>query len=323
MAFCGFPEPSIFKFTTTGTLTVVQIWSYEISPKSGLTLGTDGVLYGIATEVELNNDFSVVYRFFPEHSPTVALQPGNWMVSTKAGNKATVRVLARGGNLHYQWRKDGVPVSDCPDIFGANAPEMVLSNLTAAAQGLYDVVITNSSGAITSSVVQVEVADPHISQGPASKTVVAGTNATFSVTAFGVAPLNFQWRKDGSDISGAMQSSFTLTNVAASDAGSYSVVVSNAAGSVTSNPATLSPNVPPSIAFHPQSQTKNEGDSVTFTVAASGTTPMTYQWMKEGSAIPGRQAPVIRFRVCSYLMPAIFQLKCPMWLEASRVHRQR
>jgi hypothetical protein len=69
--------------------------------------------------------------------------------------------------------------------------------------------------------------------------VTAGTNVTFSVTAAGTAPLSWLWRVNDTWIEAATNSSLTLTNVQVSQAGSYSVVVTNAAGSATSSNALL------------------------------------------------------------------------------------
>jgi hypothetical protein len=86
---------------------------------------------------------------------------------------------------------------------------------------------------------------PFIVTQPTNQTVTAGTNATFSVTAGGTAPLSFQWRLNDSEITWATNSSMTLTNVQISQAGSYSVVVTNAGGPVTSSNALLTVNLPP------------------------------------------------------------------------------
>ncbi|MGZ5569127.1 MAG: TIGR02597 family protein, partial [Limisphaerales bacterium] len=79
---------------------------------------------------------------------------------------------------------------------------------------------------------------PTISQHPASQTINIGGNAIFSVTAGGTSP-SYQWRFNGVTIESATLSSYTRSNAQLADAGSYSVVVSNAAGSVTSSSATL------------------------------------------------------------------------------------
>src|SRR5262249_10100993 len=83
------------------------------------------------------------------------------------------------------------------------------------------------------------ITPPSIDTPPASQTVNAGANATFSVVASGTPPLNYQWRKNGVDIASATTGTLTLNNVQAADAAAYSVVVRNAGGSATSPAATL------------------------------------------------------------------------------------
>lgn len=81
---------------------------------------------------------------------------------------------------------------------------------------------------------------PVITTQPAGQAVVAGQTASFSVTATGSAPLSYQWRENGSTISGATLASYTTPVTTTADNGAqYSVAVSNSAGSVTSNAATL------------------------------------------------------------------------------------
>ena len=90
------------------------------------------------------------------------------------------------------------------------------------------------------------VVPPAITAQPQSQTNSVGTTATFSVTASGTPPLNYQWRKDGANlvdggrVSGAGAATLLLTNVQTGDAGDYAVVVNNASGSVTSLVARLS-----------------------------------------------------------------------------------
>jgi hypothetical protein len=82
-------------------------------------------------------------------------------------------------------------------------------------------------------------APPFITAQPQSQTVVTGANASFSVTATGAAPLAYQWRLNGQSISNATSSAYTRTNVQPSDAGPYSVIVSNSNGTATSSNAVL------------------------------------------------------------------------------------
>jgi hypothetical protein len=86
---------------------------------------------------------------------------------------------------------------------------------------------------------------PAITSQPAGQTVVAGQTATFSVAATGTAPLSFQWRRNGVNISGAASPSYTTPATSAADSGAqFSVVVRNAAGGATSSNATLTVTAP-------------------------------------------------------------------------------
>src|SRR5204862_2298913 len=81
---------------------------------------------------------------------------------------------------------------------------------------------------------------PFVLTQPADQTVTAGSNATFTVSAAGTLPLSYQWSQNGSPLSGATNSSLTLTNVQLSQSGNYYfVVVTNISGSITSSNATL------------------------------------------------------------------------------------
>ncbi len=128
---------------------------------------------------------------------------------------------------------------------------------------------------------------PTITSQPQSDTVVAGDAASFSVTATGSTPLYYQWRKNGTPISGATAATYSLAAVTINDAAGYDVVVSNAYGTATSSTATLTVWVPPAIVTQPQSRTNVFGTDASFTVTASGTPPPTCQWQFNGAAIPG------------------------------------
>lgn len=131
---------------------------------------------------------------------------------------------------------------------------------------------------------------PMISTQPASQTVNAGANVALSVTASGNPTPTYQWRKNGVAINGATLSSFNLSNVQLGDAGTYTVVVSNAAGQVTSADAILTVNSTgsvPQINTQPVSQTVSGGSDVTLSVVATGNPAPTYQWRKDGVAING------------------------------------
>lgn len=132
---------------------------------------------------------------------------------------------------------------------------------------------------------------PSITQQPVSKTVTAGQTATFSVAATGTPAPTYQWKKNGTTISGATSSSYTTPATTTADSGSsFTVVVSNAGGSKISTAATLTVNpasVAPMISTQPVSKTVTVGQTATFSIAATGTPAPTYQWMKNGVVISG------------------------------------
>jgi hypothetical protein len=82
-------------------------------------------------------------------------------------------------------------------------------------------------------------AAPYVAVPPASRAAGLGSNVTFSVTASGTSPLSYQWRRNGTNISGATNTTYTRSNVQASDTGNYQVVVTNLYGAVTSSVAAL------------------------------------------------------------------------------------
>ena len=132
---------------------------------------------------------------------------------------------------------------------------------------------------------------PGITAQPMNETVSVGLTATFSVAASGTAPFSYQWKKNNAAITGATAASYTTPATTNADNGStFAVVVSNTAGSITSNSATLtvtSNPTPPGITTQPMSETVSVGLTATFSVVASGTAPLSYQWKKNNAAITG------------------------------------
>jgi malectin (di-glucose binding ER protein) len=132
---------------------------------------------------------------------------------------------------------------------------------------------------------------PAISSQPASTAVIAGQAATFSVTATGSARLTYQWQRGGVAISGATSSAYTTAATTTSDNGAqFRVVVANSKGTTTSSAATLTVNptaVAPTVSSQPANQTVTAGQTATFSVTASGTAPLSYQWQRGGVAISG------------------------------------
>lgn len=127
---------------------------------------------------------------------------------------------------------------------------------------------------------------PTFTQQPVSASVVVGAAASFQAAASGTPPLFFQWRKNGANLAGAISPALVFDKVTAADAGSYTVVVTNAAGAITSTAGNLAVATPPTILASPVSQAVRVGDPVIFSVDATGTA-LTFQWWRNNAPISG------------------------------------
>lgn len=213
-------------------------------------------------------------------APVFGAQPMSQTVLQ--GASATFTASATGTTpLSYQWRFNGGPLT------AATGTSFTVPSAQSADAGDYSVTVTNALGSVTSSNATLTVlVGPGIVAQPTNQTSVAGANVSFSVTTSGSMPLSYQWYLNQTNpLSGGGNQTLNLTNVQPADAGSYSVVVTNLAGSVASSNATLTVNVPPSISAQPQNVTTNLGTNVSFSVTATGTVPLSYQWRFNGADI--------------------------------------
>ena len=131
---------------------------------------------------------------------------------------------------------------------------------------------------------------PVISAQPTNVGALIGGAANFTVGTTANALLNYQWRFNGTNltnggtISGSLTSNLSILDVTNGNAGNYSVTVSNVLGAVVSSNATLTivPSAPV-VTMQPSNQTVLPGQNVTFSVAAIGNTPYSYQWQFNGA----------------------------------------
>ncbi len=142
-------------------------------------------------------------------------------------------------------------------------------------------------GPASSTVLPAAATPASITAAPQAATVSAGQTASFSVTAAGSAPLSYQWLRNGSEIAGAASASYTLTATATDDGAAFSVRVGNAAGIATSTAALLTVLVAPALTQQPADLQLNIGQPAPFTVAATGSAPLAYQWLRNEIAIAG------------------------------------
>jgi len=163
--------------------------------------------------------------------------PTNQVVGTDEPFSLTV--AATGSALNYQWWFNGEPLP------GATNRSYSVASAPLTDSGFYSVVITNQAYAVTSAVASVVVSNLAIIAQPVSVTAAYAQTATFTVGAVGLPPLAWQWRKDGSPLPGATNSSLLLPQLQTSDAGSYDVLVTNALAALDSVTVTLNLNGPP------------------------------------------------------------------------------
>ena len=297
-------KTATFMVTATGGGTLAYQWKKNGVDVSGATsnpytiaaaMADDGSKYSVAVSNSAGTTTSseatltvTAAAVVVATKPAITTHPAAQTVVTET--TATFSVQATGGGaLAYQWKKNGT------DIPGATASSYTTPATTMADKDArFSVMVTNSAGSVTSNEAKLGVSAtavaPAITTQPAAQSVVAGSVANFSVIASGTSPFSYQWKKNGTDISGATSIPYTIATTTMADSGAYSVVVTNSAGMATSTDATLTVTATaekPAITTQPAAQTVTEGESATFSVTASGTAPFTYQWKKNGTDIEG------------------------------------
>jgi hypothetical protein len=234
-------------------------------------------------------------------APAITSQPANTNIVAYYG-QSTMQVTASGtGPLRYQWRFGSLNIND------ATNATLLLSNVQPSDEGLYNVIVFNQAGYVTSSSAFLDVLIPAaITAQPTNPPVyVASTNianygqnarvvsnpaisnATFRITAVSERAMNFQWYHDDVLIPGANGNVYVIDNVTLDHNGEYYCVVTDAVSYVPSQRARLNVAVVPFVSSpyaefqtnrHPQPVTALVGEDVTFGVVHGGTPPFAYRW---------------------------------------------
>ncbi len=281
--------PASFTVSATGTPTIAFQWRKNLNPISGATTATftipivtvgDGGSYDCMVTNGCGSATSAAATLTVDTAPTIDTPPAS--VSACEGTPASFTVSATGtAPLTFQWRKNGNPIG------GATLATFSIGSVTNGDADTYDCVVTNGCGSATSAGATLDVTAPPAPSAPAPVVTCEGLGASFDATATGTGPITYQWRKDTNPISGATSPTFVIGSVTTFDAGAYDCVVSNGCGSVTSTTATLTVDVAPSVTSPRSPVTTCEGTTATFSVSASGTAPLSYQWRKDGNPIGG------------------------------------
>jgi len=129
-----------------------------------------------------------------------------------------------------------------------------------------------------------------VTQTPPGPTNYEGQTITFSASSYGSVTVGYQWLKNALPLSGQTAATLVLNDVLVTNSGNYSVVVSNVYGAVTSPAITLDVVAGPPLIVQqpaPAAATRCLNGSVTFTVSAVGTVPLSYQWQDDNVPISG------------------------------------
>lgn len=286
-------QTATFSVSASGAATLTYQWRRNGSDLSGAnaptytTPATSAADNGAQFSVVVTNgsgsaiSSNAILTVNPNQAPVITTQPVP--ATLNVGQAANFSVVATGSApLNYQWNRNG------SNIPGATGSAYQTPVVVAADDGTqFSVTVSNGVGTTNSVTVTMTVRQPPvITAQPVSATVTPGQTATFAVTATGTAPLTYQWRKNGANISGAASATYTTPAAVESDNGAqFSVLVSNGSGSVPSANAILTVSQAPVIVTPPAGRTVNVGQTALFTVTATGATG--YQWRKNGVNISG------------------------------------
>ncbi|MEO7300687.1 MAG: immunoglobulin domain-containing protein [Verrucomicrobiota bacterium] len=188
--------------------------------------------------------------------------------------------------LNYRWYFNGTPLNDDANVSGSTTTNLNISNVQTNHGGSYQLVVTNNYGSATSEVAGLTVLIPvAITVQPSNQLILLNSNATFTTDASGTGPLNFRWFFNDAPLAGQTSNLLVLNSVQTNQAGNYYFIVTNSYGAATSSVATLTVLVPATITAQPSNQSVILNSNATFTVAATGTGSIFYQWLQNGTAL--------------------------------------
>ena len=188
---------------------------------------TNGIVTGI-TITDAGLGYTSTPIVWIGEPPSIIDQPQS--VTVSAYDTASFSVAAIGTTLmNYQWSFNGT------NIPGATSSTFTVTNVVQTNLGTYAVAVSNVFG-MTNSAEAVLSMYPYLIDPFGGLTTDWGYTNTLSVGAWGSGPFSYQWFYDGVAIDNATDSTLTLAGIQFTNAGLYSVVVSNSVGSVTNTP---------------------------------------------------------------------------------------
>jgi hypothetical protein len=238
-----------YQWLLNGTNPIPGATGSSFTSSSGARAIDDGLTYAVAVSTSLGSVTSTIATLRVKAPPEIVSDPISQAVALSSN--FFFQVTAAGYKpLTYQWRVNGARLVPNP-----SSPNT--GNYTAQTNydGLWDVVVTNAYGSVTSLAARLTVVTAlptNLSVLPTSLTVTQGQTAVFSASAEGKA-LSYQWRFKGTPIPGATSTNYSISRVQFTQAGNYDVLVSNPIGTVASAPVTLSVVLPDLALTNPSS----------------------------------------------------------------------
>ena len=252
------------------------------------THNLDASYDGYQIRCKISNSVGVTYTAPANMTLYTTVSISTQPVSTTvlSGTPTSLSVVAAGtGPLQYQWYKNSVPIS------GGTSATLDFPNPQIDDTGSYFVRITSPYEYNNSNLVILTVnMPPSITVQPGNLVVPMNTAANLTVSATG-SSLTYQWKLNGTNITGATASTYSIPSANSYSVGTYTVTVANGLGTVTSNPVTLMINgggaTMPAITTQPSAASINVTSYNLFHVTASGSPTLHYQWLKDGNVISG------------------------------------
>ena len=214
-------------------------------------------------------------------APVITTQPVSQIAYATAS--AAFSIAASGtAPFRYQW-----------DFNGTNLPlatnaTLVLNNVLPDDIGVYHAAVFNSAGVASSSNAALTlVYGPSFTLQPQSTNVLPNTSVTFSGLAVAATPLRYQWKLNGTNLSNATNTTYTIVSVSAAHAGSYQLVASDNLVSISSTPAMLTVASDLVITQQPQSLNIPSGGTGLLSVGLTGSQPISFQWRRNTVDLAG------------------------------------
>ncbi|NHN25387.1 hypothetical protein FIA58_006840 [Flavobacterium jejuense] len=269
-----------FTGATTVTIGGTNVTSFTVNSATSITATVGTGSTGFITVTTPSGTATSFGIFTVLTTPTITSQPSATLIC-KPGN-GSFSVTASGA-VTYQWRRNGINLTNTAPYSGVNTATLTLTNPALAIAGTFDVVVGNGFCSTTSNSATLTIdSTPVITTQPVSTTICESGSGSFNVVATG--GTNYQWRRNGVNLtntapySNVNTATLTITSPSAAIAGNFDVIITSSSGcSVASNAATLTINPVPANPANPTSNSP-QCNPTGVTLTRTGTPPAGETW---------------------------------------------